>query len=245
MNKVFQSTDISSAIRAKQRGLLLNPFRFGGGGGGGSADATLIAKAVATSDTITTTAQTTQSSGATFLIAVSWGSTAINISSVSDSKSNTYTICGSVQNIATHHRLALYRCENGTGGATHTATVAFSGTAFPVLHFIQCTGVLTSSYDSAATAQGTDASTPWTVTSGSFAQANNVVITLCGCDGEVGSSNYSSSNTTILSEELDSFNYYASAVSKLVISSTSAVTPSFTATEGTNAALIVAAFKSA
>lgn len=35
---ISRSTDIRGALRAKQRGFLLNPFRFGGGGGGGGSD---------------------------------------------------------------------------------------------------------------------------------------------------------------------------------------------------------------
>ena len=33
---MIRSTDIRAALRSRQRGFLLNPFRFGGGGGGGS-----------------------------------------------------------------------------------------------------------------------------------------------------------------------------------------------------------------
>lgn len=33
---ITRSTDINGALRSRQRGFLLNPFRFGGGGGGGT-----------------------------------------------------------------------------------------------------------------------------------------------------------------------------------------------------------------
>lgn len=35
---IFRSTDVKAALRSRQRGFLLNPFRFGGGGGGGDSD---------------------------------------------------------------------------------------------------------------------------------------------------------------------------------------------------------------
>lgn len=35
MGRIVQSTDIGRAMRSRQRGFFLNPFRFGGGGGGG------------------------------------------------------------------------------------------------------------------------------------------------------------------------------------------------------------------
>lgn len=35
---ISRSTDIRGALRSRQRGFLLNPFRFGGGGGGGDPD---------------------------------------------------------------------------------------------------------------------------------------------------------------------------------------------------------------
>lgn len=35
---IERSTDIRAALRSRQRGFLLNPFRFGGGGGGGGSD---------------------------------------------------------------------------------------------------------------------------------------------------------------------------------------------------------------
>lgn len=35
---ICRDTNVRSALRSRQRGLLLNPFRFGGGGGGGDPD---------------------------------------------------------------------------------------------------------------------------------------------------------------------------------------------------------------
>lgn len=34
MSRIVRSTDVRAALRSRQRGFLLNPFRFGGGGGG-------------------------------------------------------------------------------------------------------------------------------------------------------------------------------------------------------------------
>lgn len=38
MSRIVRSTDIGRALRSRQRGFLLNPFRFGGGGGGGPTE---------------------------------------------------------------------------------------------------------------------------------------------------------------------------------------------------------------
>jgi hypothetical protein len=35
MSRIVRSTDVRGALKTRQRGFLLNPFRFGGGGGGG------------------------------------------------------------------------------------------------------------------------------------------------------------------------------------------------------------------
>lgn len=62
MGRICKCTDIAGAIRSRQRGFLLNPFRFGGGGGGGgAAQVTFFSTDLATLG-LSTTAQS-QSTG--------------------------------------------------------------------------------------------------------------------------------------------------------------------------------------
>lgn len=59
---ISRSTDIRAALRSRQRGFLLNPFRFGGGGGGGGGTVSYISSTVsiyATSTSISPTSPAT------------------------------------------------------------------------------------------------------------------------------------------------------------------------------------------
>lgn len=190
-----------------------------------AADASLVGFAHSTSNTVTTSSGSV-SAGDTLVLIVSFDP-GVTISSVSISGSGSDTF-GTVKSSGTGlGKLAAYVCENVTGGATVSATVNFSGTAYPSAHLIKCTGVASSSYDSGSLAAGNDGSSPYTVTSGAFAQANNIVI--AACETNYGTSGaYASSNFTILSSESDVTNYWTSGVAKLYVTSTSAVTPSFT-----------------
>lgn len=178
------------------------------------------------SNTVTTGSGTsTGGSGNIGYLSVSFDP-GVSISTVTDSKSNTWTLIGSVLNGGS--KLARYKCENWTGGASHTATVTFSGTAYPTLHLIEITGAATSSpQDTAASATSvSSSSSPWTVTSGALAQAASVCIS--GIEINTGSpSSYTSTNFTVLSEEPDVNNYWTSAIGKLVVAATTAVTPSW------------------
>lgn len=195
------------------------------------------------SNTVSTGAGTTQATGSTFLICTSFDP-GVTDNTPTDSKSNTYTRIGTAQ--TGNAKVTMYKCENGTGGASHSATHTFSGSAFPTCHLIEITGALAASFDQ--TAQGIDGSgSPWTLTSPTLSQANEVVVAMVESNGSGGANgDYSSSNFTILSSEPDFSNFWTSGVAKLVVAATTAVTPSFTrANENTSATcgLILATFK--
>lgn len=183
-------------------------------------DAALVGtRGTSSSNTVTTTAGTsTGGSGNHGLIVVSYdpGQT---ISTVSDSKSNTWTIIGSVQSDASEGRMAIYRSYDWTGGASHTATVTFSGTAFPTLHLIEITGA-----DSASPLDidvpETDTAQPCSAATGTLAQADEVVI-VAGCCNEIaGDGAYTSTSATILSSESAVSSFWTSGVAKVVVAST-------------------------
>ncbi|MBP8176630.1 MAG: hypothetical protein KAX77_02595 [Xanthomonadales bacterium] len=208
---------------------------------GATLDAILVGtRGTSISNTVTTGSGTSTVSGSSFLIAVSWDA-GVTISSVSDSKSNTYTAVGTPQNdggAGSGGNHQFYVCENGTGGSSHTATVNFSGTAYPTVHLIEITGASAAPEQDIAV-QTQDAGTPFTHATGTLAQANEVIVAMCGANiGSAGA--YASSNFTILSDENDVSQYWGSAVAKLVVSSTSSVTPSFTRTNSSGAAAVLA-----
>ncbi len=171
----------------------------------------------------------------------------VNISTVSDSKGNTYSLIGSVVTAGTA-KLAAYKCEGGTGGASHTGSMTFSGTAYPTLHLVEVTGAaLSSPLD--IVVSGSDSATPYTLASGTLGQAAEVVLAMCEINavGNVGA--YSvSGGFTILSDEPDADNYWTSGVAAQVTSATTSVTASFTRLNGgatTLSGLLLVSFKEA
>jgi len=206
-------------------------------------NAVLVGKGTTATSPLTTASGTTSASGSTFVYLVSFDAT-VTASTPTDSKSNTYVQKATTLTTGHGDKVAVYVCENGTGGASHTVSQTFSGSAAAAGYLIEVTGATTTPTDIALT--GTDASSPFTIASGTLAQANEAVLTICACNQTVSSTNtYSSSNTTILSQESNGASFWTSAVSLLVTSATTSVSPSFTDTQGTAAGLIIVSFKEA
>ena len=117
-----------------------------------------VGGSTASGTTVTTASGTSASSGSTFLVGISFDNPS-SITSVSDSKGNTYTLVGSVVNNATGaFKSAVYKCENGTGGASHTATVVINPANTISLHLFEVDGG-TPIVD--VSNEGTDGATPW------------------------------------------------------------------------------------
>jgi hypothetical protein len=206
------------------------------------AAALVGARGVGGGNTATTAAGTTAASGSTFVAAVSWDASASS-PTVTDNKSNTYTAQGTPQVDTRGAYVQLFVCQNGTGGASHTATFTTSGASYPVIHLIEITGAEAASLDKIA--QGSDVSTPFTVTSATLSQADEVVISICACNSGTASNAYALSGGTVLSEELDTSNYWTSAAGYTVVSSTAAVTHTWTRATFTEAGIALATFKQA
>lgn len=201
-----------------------------------AADAALVGSGQSTSNTFTTAAGSV-TSGNTLVFAFAYDP-GVSISSVSCSTGETLTQIANRTNGT--GRLAVYIKENSSGGASVTATANFSGSAAASGSLIKCTGVNAAGYDSASLASGTDSASPYTVTSNAFANAGNVVIGVI--EQNSGSSGaYASSNFTMLGSQSDVATYWTHGIAKLVVSSTSAVTPSFTrsgSSSGTSALVV-------
>lgn len=200
-------------------------------GGGGTITAVLVgARGVAGGSSSNATTGGTTTTGSTFAVCLLY-TTSGSISSITDSKSNSYTLGVSQDNLTADITAAIYYCENGTGGASHTATVNFSGSVDSTVWLIEITGAATASFDQVASAQ--DGSDPYQVTSPTLSQAAECVLTLFGADrGSTGT--ISTSDSTLIDSEPAGTSGWAGGVSKVITSSTSAVTVSFSDAHGTH-----------
>lgn len=107
----------------------------------GASDSNLLAASAAT---VTTAPVTTAASGSSFVVfSINFGDD--NVASVTDSKGNTYTRIGvELDNAGDGFYMGAWQCTNGTGGASHTATLTLNGSTICGLYFIEITGGLTS-----------------------------------------------------------------------------------------------------
>jgi len=188
------------------------------------AAALIGTRGTSSTNTVSTVAGTsTGGSGNHGLIFVSFDAS-VTISTVADSKSNTWTLKDSViSSTGDASKIAVYYCLNWTGGASHNATVTFSGSAFPTCHLIEVTGAATSSpFDVSVTNAGQ--AHPFSVASGVLSQAAEAVF-LFGEQNSGGTSadNYTSSNATLLSQEPDLTNFWTSGVTVAITAATGSV----------------------
>jgi hypothetical protein len=205
-----------------------------------AADAVQIGSRFSDSGDLTSVAgNSVGGAGHCFLIGLSFDNGA-TLDTVGDNKGNAYTRIGT--GVAAPSRLELYRCENGNGGAGHTASAEFTGPSFGTIYLIEATGLLTSGQQFDQTAANQDGSSPYTVTTPTLGQADELIITLMGSGAAAPT--YASSNTTIIDKEENGGAFWTSVITKAVAASTSAFTPSFTGGDG-NSILIVATFKAA
>mgnify|MGYP000859794868 CR=1 FL=1 len=207
--------------------------------------ATLIgARGTTSTATVTTTGGTsTGGANSVFYLVVSYDP-GVTVSTVADSKSNTYSLVGSV--VTGRGRLARYRCIGGTGGASHTATITFSGASFAVLSLVEVTGADVSPVDISTSA--VDTTSPYTIASGTLAQAAEVVLAAIESNTGINGAYSESSGFTILSQESDIGNFWTHAVAAKVVASTSSITASFTRSgddDAFDAALVIDSFKEA
>lgn len=215
--------------------------------GGGTFDVGVTAKGNSGSNTVTTNSVTSEASGSTFVIDVVFDSS-VTISSITDSKSNSYTLQGSVQtNSSTLMKCARYICVNGTGGSTHNATATFSSAAaVPSIFFTEIKGGLTSGIVDVHV-QGNDETSPFGVASGTLAQTNEYVLSLFA--------SYSSSPPTcthsvtgdgfaLLQETTDFGTSWVGAIGGVKVSATTSITPQWTETNtSAGTSVIVTSFK--
>lgn len=136
----------------------------------------------------TTSGITTQASGSTFVVCVQTNRAGdpIHVSSIVDSKGNTYTLATSDNpGYAGDILLAAYVCVNGTGGASHTVTATFDEQATNTVWFVEITGADTSSpADGVAhTTGGGTAGTSMPGVTVTTTNANDLILSFLGTYG--------------------------------------------------------------
>ena len=203
----------------------------------------------ATATVVTTAGASTGGAKSTGHVTISFdpGTT---ITSVTDNKSNTWVLIGSV--VTGGGKLARYKCEGMTGGASHAVTVVFSAAAFAVCHFVEIIGsggAIT--HDAAASVSTTNTQSAvgatYTITSNALAQANSLVI--CGAElnggGTAGA--YGFTPQTLLSQEPDVTSFWTSGIGSQNVAATTAVTANITrvSSGGSTSVVFVDAFNEA
>lgn len=188
----------------------------------------------------------TATTGSTFVVTVNAYSGGVALSGVTDNMGNTYVEKGTGITLGS----GLYQtfiCENGAGGSGHQVTATFGGNNSPSVLFFELLGLTTTPYDTGAFAQGTDTVSPFTVTSNTLAQADSIAIALIGSDTGSNPATFAeNSGFTIIDQASNGSQYWCSAAAYLVVSATTALTPSWTFTTGTgNAGLKIMAFAAA
>jgi hypothetical protein len=136
----------------------------------------------------TTSGVTTQASGSTFVVFVQTNRAGdpLHITSVTDSKSNTYTLVTSDNpGYGGDINLSAYVCVNGTGGASHTVTANYDEQATNNVFFIEITGADTTSPadGAAATVGGGTAGTSWPAPTVTTTNAADIIISCAGSYG--------------------------------------------------------------
>jgi hypothetical protein len=164
--------------------------------------------------------------------------------SVTDNKGNTYTQRGKVSRTGSFTSF-LYTCENATGGAGTVVTLNIGFTEYPTLAAVAMSGVVTSSVLDVLTTDGVDTVQPWTLSSGTLAQADEIVFGFVGSDSGGASDTFTEgSGMTKLGEVVDSNLYWTGALAYVVVAATTARVQSWTNSGGgSNSTQIVASFK--
>ena len=191
-----------------------------------------------TTNTTTTGAVTTAASGSSFVIAVSYPNSD-TITTVSDSKGNTYTLIRQVADAGDGVKGAWYLCTNGTGGASHTGSVQISATDPKTVYFCEITGGATASLTDQESGV-LDTSTPFD-SSITTTNADDLILTFCVSNNATATITLNGGFGTVDSENaaVD----YATKLGSRVVSATGSYSPAATASAGGNMIVLTASFK--
>ena len=186
------------------------------------------------SNTTTTAGVTTQTSGSTFVIGVVYpnGDT---ISSISDSKSNTYSLINQTADPGDGFKVAMYYCANGSGGSGHTATAVISSTDPKAVFFAEITGASASPLDQSSGALDTSSPFDSSVT---ITQNNEIVISLLGSNSSGSTVTWNGGYTGLLAET----GWLGAGLGYRITSATGTYSPAATTSSGLYAVVVTASF---
>jgi len=199
-------------------------------------------KGVTSGGAAVTGAVDTQTAGSTFVVVAIWDNG--TFTSIADNKGNSanYSLIGSEQAGGALSKMRVYRCENGIGGTGHTATITCS-TPVVTAFFVEITGANSASFDAGSAAQASDASSPFTVTSGTLSQPAECVVAVCGADSASNPATIAeSSGFTIQESELNGSTFWTGGIATKITAATTALTPSFTSSGSGTCVLTIAGF---
>jgi hypothetical protein len=191
----------------------------------------------------TTTTSFSSTAGSTIWVGVSDASGQGSLT-ISDNKGNTYTQIGTTRTSGSGAQIRRFYCTNIAGGAGHTVTATWGSNSDATVHVLELAGTDTASLDSAASAQADDNNPPWTVTSGTLAQADSIAVAMTGT--AFAGTWSESSGFTVQTQEGDNNLYWTGCAATRVVAATTALTPSFTISGGgSDCAVAVDVFKAA
>lgn len=191
--------------------------------------------------TATTPGVATTASGSSFLIGI-LTSASQTITTVSDNKSNTYSLVGSALTyFSAALKVAVYKCENGTGGTGHTVSVTIGGSDFLTVFFQEVTGGTPE--DTAVRASLEDTASTFDITGGTPAQAAECVVVFAGCNTSAISGLSEANGFTITQSVLTGASDAPGWSAAKVIASTSQPVASFTGTGLTTVGMFMVSIK--
>lgn len=196
-------------------------------------------------DTINTSlmAFTSQATGSKFAIYITYNAPAVAPELVTDSYDNVYVLKTSRTAVV---GMWEYVCEDGVGGPNHFAVVDLPHSDYPSLHFVEMVGMAAVAYDAAVSSTGSDYGTPFTQTSGTPSQPNEIILSYFNTDGSGGVDIFAeTSGFTLLGQVNNSSEVWPSALAFKVVSSTAQVTSAWTSDneDATNTTQIMSGFK--
>ena len=184
-------------------------------------------------------AVTTSPTKSTFVIYINVGGTTPP-ASVTDSKSNTYTLRGSYLGFGGgSNGLFVYDCVNGVGGSGHTATVTFAGNTALGFGFVEIVGGgVFGTIDTGSHANATTVTTSTISTS-----AASLVLSFMGGSAYITQASITDAFSHIVLSELDGATYGTTiAIGAFVQSSAGSINDVFTQTTADNTGTLIAAW---
>lgn len=198
---------------------------------------------------VTTPAVTSAVSGSSFVVfSINYGDN--NVTSVTDSKSNTYTRIGvELDNVSDGFFVGAWVCENGTGGASHTASLNLASSTLAAIYFIEITGGLTSGLvDVSNSAVDNDNSDGYDAQVTPSA-GNRLLLSYITVNAEAPTVTYDGTGQSFTSvlAETDGSNTLSGQVAKrsVVANGSTAYGPAFSASGGGRASVFTIALKEA